>query len=138
MAIVQLHLILVSFWFGLWASETVLELCGRDAASRHIVALVHGWIDLVFEGPVTVAVLVTGALLLARAWPAPPLLLVHAGLGMVPVIANLVCMMWVQQRRKETDDERARALTSKVKLSGLAIPVAIVAMVMGLGFMSAG
>jgi len=131
--LLQLHLILVSFWFGLWAAETVLELCARDPGALRTVAVVHGWIDIIFEAPVAIAVLVTGALLLARMWPAPSLHLVHAGLGMVPVIVNLACIRWVLARTTESDEARVRVLTWKVKVSGLAIPVAMLAFVVGLG-----
>lgn len=134
MTLLQLHLILVSFWFGLWAAETVLELSARDAGALRTVAAVHGWIDLIFEGPIAIAVLVTGALLLARLWPASLLHLIHAGLGMVPVIANLACIRWVLARMRETDEARVRALTWKVKLSGFGIPVAMAAFAVAFAF----
>jgi hypothetical protein len=136
MTLLQLHLVLVSFWFGLWAAETVLELSARDPGALRTAAVVHKWIDILFEGPVAIAVLVTGALLLARAWPAPPVVLIHAGLGVVPAVVNLVCMKWVLSRAGETDDARVRALTWKVKVSGLGIPVAMVAFVVGAGFLA--
>jgi hypothetical protein len=129
----QLHLVTVSFWLGIVAAETVLEFCGRDAASRRTVAVVHRWIDVLFEVPVVIIVIVTGGLLLGRAWPASPLLLVKVGAGIIAVIANLLCIPLVHARWKETDDVRMRALTRQVKMTGLAIPFAIVALVIGLG-----
>jgi cadmium resistance protein CadD (predicted permease) len=112
----------------------VLELCANDAGALRLVARAHAWVDRLFEGPTTIAVLVTGSLLLARMWPAPPTQLIHAGLGMVPVIVNLICMKWVLARSNENDEARARELTRKVKLSGLAIPVAAVAFVVAAGY----
>ncbi|MBI1816366.1 MAG: hypothetical protein HYR72_15420 [Deltaproteobacteria bacterium] len=135
MMLVQLHLIAVSFWLGMVAAETVLEFCGRDAVSRRTVAVAHRWIDLLFEIPVVIVVVGTGTLLLARAWPASPLLLVKVGAGSIAVIANLICVPLVHARWKETDDARVRALTRQVKMTGLAIPFAIAALVIGLGFL---
>ena len=135
MTLLQFHLILVSFWFGLWAAESVLELCARDIGALRMVAIVHGWIDVLFEGPVTIAVLFTGALLLARIWPATPIQLIHAGLGVVPVLVNLICTGWVLARRHERDETRMRQLTLKVKLSGLGIPVGMAAYFVGLVYL---
>ena len=135
MTLIQLHLAAVSFWFGVLAAETVLELAPRDAAERRLVAVAHARIDRLFELPVVVAVLLTGALLLARAWPAPPLLLVKVGAGLVAVIANLVCFPLVHARCKATEDARVRALARQVRMTGLAIPFGIAALVIGLGFL---
>ena len=135
MSIATIHLIAVSFWFGLLATESVLELSARDADSVRFVAGVHRWIDILFEGPIVVLALVTGTVLLVQQWPASPLLLVKAGLGGTALIANLVCIQFVHARVKATDDKRVRVLTRRVKLTGRAIPLALVAFVMGLGFL---
>ena len=136
MTLAQAHLMLAGFWLGLLAAETVLELCGGDAASRRTVALVHRWIDAFFEIPVAIAVLATGLILLARLWPAPPLVLVHAAAGTIPAAVNIVCAVWVYARWKQsTDDARVVDLTRKVKLTGLAIPLVILALVIGVGFL---
>jgi hypothetical protein len=135
MTLVQLHLAAVSFWLGIVAVETVLEFAPRDAAERRLVAVTHAWIDRVFELPIVIVVLVSGALLLARAWPAPPLLLVKAGAGLLAVIANLVCFPLVHARGKATDDTRVRALAGRIRMTGIAIPFAIVALVIGLAFL---
>jgi hypothetical protein len=131
MTLIQLHLIVVSAWLGILAAEAILELRGPDPRT---VAVVHGWIDILLEGPVVIAVLVTGALLLAGVWPAPPLLLVKAGVGLVPIVVNLICIKWANERWRETDDVRALVLTRRVKLTGLAIPLIIVALAIGLRF----
>ena len=135
MTLATVHLIIVSFWLGLLAAETVLELCIRDAASTRTVALVHRWIDLVFEAPTAIAVLVTGGLLLARIWPAPSLVLIHAAAGALPALVNLLCVGYVVARSRTADEAEARALTRKVKLTGYAIPLILVAMAIGLGFL---
>jgi hypothetical protein len=132
MLLTQIHLVVVSAWLGLVAGESVLEQFGRNEASRRLVAVVHGWIDIFFEGPLVLAVLVTGCLLLARDWPANPLLLVKVGCGLIAVIANLVCIVVVNLRMKSTDDARVRTLAWYVKLTGLAIPFAVAALIIGL------
>ena len=127
MTLLQGHFLAAGFWLGLLAAETVLELHPR--ASQPPIAVVHLWIDLLFEGPV---VLVTGALLLARSWPAPPLVLIKAAVGLVPILANLYCFPLVQGRARTTDPQRALALTRRIKLTGAAIPFAIAAFAIGL------
>jgi hypothetical protein len=138
MTLANIHLIIVSFWLGLLAAETALELCARDAASTRTVAEVHRWIDLCFEGPVAIAVLITGSVLMVRIWPAPPLMLAHAALGAVPAVVNLLCVGYVLARTRATDAAEAQALTRKVKLTGLAIPLILAAMAIGLVRLSGG
>jgi hypothetical protein len=138
MSLLQLHLMLVSFWFGLWAAETVLELSARDPQSTRTIASLHRWIDVLFEMPVAIAVLITGGALLARMWPVGPLALVHAAAGVIPAAVNLLCFGYVYARAKTDDEARARDLTRKVKLTGYAIPVAVIAMVIGFSLVSAG
>ena len=132
MTLLELHLVLVSFWFGVLAVEAVLELCARDAASRRTVALVHRWTDLLVEIPTALAVLVTGAVLLARAWPAPSLLLVKSGLGLSVVVAQLVSVPLVHARWKADDDARVEALTRRITAFGAIYPVAIATFILGL------
>jgi len=82
--------------------------------------------------------LATGLVLLARLWPSPPLMLVHAAAGTIPVAVNLVCTIWVQARaRASAGDAEVALLTRRVKLTGLAIPLVVVALVIGVRFMPA-
>jgi hypothetical protein len=137
MILQQVHAAAACAWLGVVAAESVLELQARDAAARRLVAVVHAWIDLLFEGPLVVLVLVTGVWLLARAWPAPPLLLFKAGAGLIAVIANLICIPLVRMRAKATDDARVIALSQQVQLTGLAIPFGLLALIIGIGFLPA-
>ncbi|HQR25237.1 MAG TPA: hypothetical protein PK163_10655 [Steroidobacteraceae bacterium] len=138
MTLATVHLIIVSFWLGLLAAETALELNARDASSTRTVARVHRWIDLCFEGPTAIAVLVTGGWLMARAWPAPPLVVLHGAAGVVPALVNLLCVGYVLARARTDDESEARALTRKVKLTGYAIPFIFIAMAIGLVFLHPG
>lgn len=135
MTLATSHLMLVTFWLGLLATETVLELTVRDAASARTVAAVHRRIDLFFEGPTAIAVLVTGGMLLARAWPAPLLVLVHAAAGALPALVNLLCVGYVLKRSRAEDEADLMALTRKVKLTGYAMPLIVVALLIGLRFL---
>jgi hypothetical protein len=130
MTLLQLHFLAVGFWMGLLAAETVLEFHPR--ASQPPFAIVHKWIDLLFEGPVVLLVLVSGALLLARNWPAPPLLLIKAAAGLVAILANLYCFPLVLARARTTDAQRALVLTRRIKLTGAGFPFAIAAFAIGL------
>ncbi len=63
---------------------------------------------------------------------APPLLLVKAAVGLVPILANLYCFPLVLGRARTTDAQRALVLTRQIKLTGAAIPFAIAAFAIGL------
>jgi hypothetical protein len=133
MTLLQVHFLAVGFWLGLLAAESVLELHPR--ASQSTVATVHKWIDLLFEGPVVLVVLVTGGLLLARSWPAPPILLLKVALGLVPILTNLYCISLVLGRARTSDAQRALVLTNRIRLTGAAIPFAIAAFVIGVAYL---
>lgn len=136
MTLLQLHAAAVCAWMGAIAAESVLELYTSDSSTRRLVAAVHAWIDLLFEGPLVALVLITGALLLARVWPASPILLVKVGAGLVTVIVNLVCMVLVRRRAKTGDDADMRRLTRKIRLTGLAIPFGLLALIIGFGYLT--
>jgi hypothetical protein len=132
MTLLQVHIVTASAWLGLVAAETVMELYGRDAASRRLIAQIHRRIDILFEVPLVALVLVSGAVLLSRAWPASPLLLAKVGAGMIGVIANAFCIPWVQARAKAVDDAKVQALTRKIAATGVAIPFGVAALALGL------
>ena len=139
MTLAQFHGALVCTWFGLVAAEAVIERQARDAASGRLVATMHRWIDLLFEGPVAALVGATGLVLLARAWPAPPLLIAKAAAGMIPVLINLYCVKFVVDRAKTTDAAVARSLTHKIFLSGAwGLPFGLFALVVGFGYFAQG
>ncbi|MGD8357395.1 MAG: hypothetical protein PVG42_04995 [Lysobacterales bacterium] len=131
MTLLQLHFFAVSFWFGLLAAESVLELVGWHGVEL-IIARVHRWIDLLCEGPAVITIFVTGGLLLTRVWPAPPLLLVKIVLGSIVLLVNLYCVGLVFARAAEQDTTRFRRLTQKVRMTGYAIPLGLIAFVIGL------
>lgn len=127
----ELHGAAVSAWFGVLAAEAAIEMQARTPESRRIVAVMHGWIDLVAEGPLIAITVATGIPLLIRIWPAPTLVLVKAALGLAAVAANTVCIALVAARVREDDDTRRIKLTRRITLAGTAIPIGLVAWVIG-------
>ena len=107
----------------------------RTPGARRTVAGIHRWIDTLFEGPIAIAVLVSGGLLLARAWPPSPLLWIKVTAGLVTVLANLICIPIVFARSRATDDGRVAALTRYIKLTGWGIPFGLLAFVIGLFYL---
>lgn len=135
MTLLQLHMFAVSAWLGTVAVETALELQARDAVKQHFVANVHRWVDILVEGPLVLLTLISGALLLARVWPVSPLLLFKVGAGMTAIVANFICIPLVHKRWQARDDAALADYTKKIGLTGIAIPVALVAFVIGVGFL---
>jgi hypothetical protein len=129
--LLQVHVFAVSAWLGLVAGETVMELHARDVESRRLVSQIHRWIDILLEGPLVATILISGALLLARAWPAPPWLLVKVGAGLIALFANVVCIAWVQARARARNDATVLALTNKIAMTGYAVPFALAALLIG-------
>jgi hypothetical protein len=60
-------------------------------------------VDKFGELPILFAVLVTGTILAVRAWPLTSLHLIKIAASLVAVGANLICTMWVFQRRQIED-----------------------------------
>jgi hypothetical protein len=137
MTLLQVHFFAICFWLGLLAAETVMELHLRSGRNPGPIASIHRWIDLLFEGPAVVLVLVTGGLLLAQNWPAPPLLWVKVACGLIAIAANLYCIPLVVSRARATDESVARTLTRRISHTGWAIPFALAAFVIGIAFLRA-
>src|SRR5262245_59480254 len=70
----------------------------------HLVVLAM-WLGVVITGelPILIAVLVTGGLLTARAWPLTPLHVIKIATSLVSVGAALVRVLWVFKRRRIED-----------------------------------
>lgn len=137
MTLLKFHLIAVSFWFGLLAAETVLELWGKAATGLRTVAVVHRWIDLLFEMPIALAVLISGGLLLAQLEAYSSLLLLKVAFGLITVFANLLCFPLVHARWKARDYARIEQLTRQIAWTGWGIPLGLGAFVIGLFFLRA-
>ncbi len=128
-----LHLVFIAVWRGVIAVEVVFEvlLRGSDGA-RRIAAQLHFWTDLLVEGPLLLGIVVTGGLLLARAWPPSTLHVIKLVGALTALAANTWCITQVTIRlRHVTNSEKLVRYQRRVFLSGLAIPFGLIAAYIG-------
>ena len=97
------HLIVLGMWLGVVITEVLFEFAASDAESLRAAARFHYNVDKFGELPILFAVLITGTILTVRAWPLTSLHLVKIAASLVAVGANLICTMWVFQRRRIED-----------------------------------
>ena len=97
------HLIVLGMWLGVVITEVLFEFAASDAESLRAAARFHYKVDKFGELPVLLAVLVTGTILAVRAWPLTPLHFIKIAASLVAVGANLICTLWVFQRRRIED-----------------------------------
>ena len=63
--VAMIHLVVLSMWGGIVATEAVVELLPFRRRELHAAAIrYHYWIDLLVELPMVLAVICTGATLL--------------------------------------------------------------------------
>ena len=97
------HAIVLGMWLGVVITEVLFEFSGSDADSLRAAARFHYNVDKFGELPILIAVLVTGTLLAARAWPLTPLHVVKIAASLIAVGSALVCVLWVFRRRHVED-----------------------------------
>ncbi len=130
--LLTLHIIIASSWLGLVAGETAMELSAKKRETKAFVAQVHRTIDIYIEGPLMSLTLITGAILLMNMWPeVSALLWVKVAAGLVAVVANIICIYWVVERARATDDAAFKSWAAKIRLTGYTIPFG--ALALGLG-----
>jgi hypothetical protein len=128
----RLHLMLVAAWGGLVAAEAVLEWSCAAPPQARVAAAVHFWIDALFEIPLVAGVAATGALLAWRHGPLAPLLWVKLACSGLALAGAAICAGLVVLRYRRRDDEaRLRRYRRPILLTGLAIPPALAAAVLG-------
>ncbi|MBW1881084.1 MAG: hypothetical protein JRJ84_22250 [Deltaproteobacteria bacterium] len=115
-----LHVIFLGLWGGIVASETVVEFSAKSDEDHRHAARLHYWIDLLVEFPVLLGILATGGWL---AWR----------IALVVLAVNFWCLALVVRRQRHREDPKAvRALAHKVRSAWLAVPLAGVALYLGL------
>lgn len=135
------HLIFLGLWGGAVLVELVIELHARGRAEREAVASeLHFWIDLLIELPLLLAVLGTGFALAARQPVFPALLTAKIALGLTAILANLICVGVVIQRRREVrrgaSEPRVAVLSRRVRLTATpGLPAGLAALYLGFHFM---
>ena len=90
-------------WLGVVITEALFEFAASDPESLRAAARFHYNVDKFGELPVLFAVLLTGTLLVVRAWPLTPLHFIKIAASLVAVGSNLICARWVFQRRAIED-----------------------------------
>ena len=98
----MLHLIMLSLWGGVVATEAVIEVLPFRQRELHAATIrFHYWIDLLVELPLVLAVIATGAALFFLTDEVTPLHLVKVGLGGAAVAVNLFCIIVVVKRGRQ-------------------------------------
>jgi hypothetical protein len=130
------HLLSLGLWGGLVAAEGVVELTPRTDEQLRFAATLHYWMDVLVELPLLAAVIVTGAVLTAAAWPLSPLHWVKVAAGLAAVGANLWCVAHVIARRRRLGElEQVRRHGKRVRMTAaVGIPLGAVALVLGLSY----
>lgn len=137
--LLQLHLFAVAFWLGVVAVEYLIEQGRAQSRSQGFtVARLHRRIDLFFEMPAFTVVLVSG-LLLIEPGRFDGIYALKVIAGGIAVLGNVLCLVPVLKRRAsaEKDDLAEVIHQSKMidRISSLAIPAGLVALVCGVYLM---
>jgi len=102
----MVHLVMLSLWGGVVATEAVIELYPLRQRELHPATIrFHYWIDLLVELPLVLAVIATGVALFFLTDSLTPLHLVKIGLGGAAVTVNLFCIVVVVKRGRRLADD---------------------------------
>lgn len=102
--LVMAHLIVLSMWGGVVATEAVIEIFPFRRRELHAATIrFHYWIDLLVELPLVLAVIATGIALLFVIETVTPLHLVMMGFGGAAVAINLFCIVVVVKRGRRLE-----------------------------------
>lgn len=108
------HLLALGIWLGIVTTEALFEFSGSDPDSLRAAARFHYTVDLFGELPVLAAVIVTGVMLTARVETMTVLLQVKIAAALVAIGSNLICAVWVVQRRHVSDPAVLLAFRRKI------------------------
>jgi hypothetical protein len=101
----MIHLIMLSLWGGVVATEAVVEVYPFRKRELHDAAIrFHYWIDLLVELPLVLAVIATGAMLFFLTDPLTPLHYLKVVFGGAAVAVNLFCIVVVVKRGRGLAD----------------------------------
>lgn len=104
----MVHLIMLSLWGGVVATEAVIELLPFRRKELHAAAIrFHYWIDLLVELPLVLAVITTGAALALSMGELSSLHWFKILLGAIAVAINLFCIFVVVRRGRRLDRDAA-------------------------------
>lgn len=133
-----IHLIVLSLWGGVVATEAVIEIYPFRHSEMHAATIrLHYWIDLLVEGPLVLAVVATGVSLFVLADPVTPLHLVKVGFAGAAVAVNVFCIAVVVRRGRRLDRGAADGQlwrASRIVLACFAVGLACAGVAATLGF----
>jgi hypothetical protein len=132
-----LHLVVLSLWGGVVATEAVIEIAPFRWPDLHPATIrMHYWIDLLVELPLVIAVVATGITLLVLADEITTLHLVKVAFAAGAVAVNLFCIAVVlrRARRLDTAEPAASWRASRTVLACFAVGLACAAVAATLGF----
>jgi len=136
--LVMAHLIVLSMWGGVVATEEVIEIYPFRRKELHAATIrFHYWIDLLVELPLVLAVVATGVSLVILTDPMTPLHFVKIGCGSAAVAVNIFCIAVVVRRGKKLErhpDDQSLWRSSKTVLICFAAGLLCAACAAVLGF----
>ena len=101
----MVHLIMLSLWGGVVATEAVIEIAPFRRPELHRAAIrFHFWIDLLVELPLVLAVVATGTVLALSLDGLSRLHWVKIAFGATAIAVNLFCIAVVVRRGRRLDD----------------------------------
>jgi ABC-type spermidine/putrescine transport system permease subunit II len=104
----MVHLIMLSLWGGVVATESVIELYPFRKRELHSAAIrFHYWIDLLVELPLVLAVIATGAAIALSMDQLSGLHWIKILFGATAVAINLFCIVVVVRRGRQLDRDAA-------------------------------
>jgi len=134
----MLHLIMLSMWGGVVATEAVIEVFPFRKRELHASTIrFHYWIDLLVELPLVLGVIATGVVLFFLTDPVTPFHLIKIGLGGAAVAVNLFCIVVVVRRGKRLErhpDDPSLWRSSKAVLACFGLGLLCAAGAATLGF----
>jgi len=132
------HLIVLSMWGGVVATEAVVELLPFRRRRLHAAAIrFHYWIDVLVELPLVLAVVGTGVTLLVIKGSLTTLLVIKVALAAAAVLVNLFCIAVVIRRGRGLDGATGEAALwrdSRIVLACFAVGLTCAAAAAFLGF----
>lgn len=130
-----IHLMLIFTWLGLILAETIIELKGSNKLHALQTSKLHFWIDLCFEIPIVLAVLITGILLLQRVEIFSTILLMKIILGLIAILINLYCALLVVIRYTKINYlDSLDYWSRKIRFTWLGIPLGLVSFYLGFAY----
>jgi len=134
----MVHLIVLSMWGGVVATEAVIEVYPFRKTELHAAAIrFHYWIDLLVELPLVLAVIATGVALALSVEALSGLHLIKILFGAAAVVVNLFCIAVVVGRGKRLDHGEAEEplwRASRVVLACFVVGLLAAAVAATLGF----